>query len=366
VTGPAEFADFFDGGSAAARRVAVEEGQIGLHIRPAEGALLHWRWEDLRRLPDQADPARTVLVRAGDDAARLILPDGPLMAAVRSRATALDRAPPARRRGTLVGWSLAAVVSVALILNVLVPALADRLATILPPEGERVLGEATLTQIRQALDETGFRPLPLCVAPRGRTALDAMTARLTAGVDLPYPLTVSVLDHPMVNAFALPGGQVILFRGLFQTAGHPDEVAAVLAHEIGHVAARDPTRIALRTAGSIGVLGLLLGDFAGGSLVLFMTERIIQANYTQQAEAAADSFATALLREAGLPPSALAGMFRRMQAQGGEPPPVLRHFLSHPGLGDRIAASEAVPAPAGALRPSLSSTDWQALGRICD
>jgi predicted Zn-dependent protease len=366
VTGAVAFADFFDGGSAAARRVAVEPGPVALRITPAQGAPLDWRWEDIRRLPDQADPGRTVLARAGDGAARLILPDSPLLATVTARASALDRAPPARRRGALLGWSVAAVASVALILTVLVPALADRLATILPPEGERTLGEATLTQIRQALDETGFQPLPLCEASKGRAALEAMTARLTPAGGLPYPLTVSVLDHPMVNAFALPGGQVILFRGLIQTAGHPDEVAAVLAHEIGHVAARDPTRIALRTAGSIGVLGLLLGDFAGGSLVLFLTERMIQANYTQEAESAADTYAAGLLREAGLPPSALAGMFRRMQAQGGEPPPVLRHFLSHPGLGDRIAASESAPAPAGGPQPSLPDADWQALRRICD
>lgn len=362
----AAYADFFDGRSAAARRVGVEIGPLALRIRPAEGAALDWRWEELRRLPDQADPSRTVLSRAGDDAARLILPDGPLLATVIARAPALNRPPPARRRVALLGWSLAAVASVALILTYLVPVLADRLATVLPPEGERALGEATLTQIREALDETGFRPLPLCDAPKGRAALDAMTARLTQRSDLPYPLTASVLDHPMVNAFALPGGQVILFRGLIRTAGHPDEVAAVLAHEIGHVAARDPTRIALRTAGSIGVLGLLLGDFAGGSVVLFLTERMIQASYTQEAEAAADTFAAHLLRDAGLPPAALAGMFRRMQAQGGEPPPVLQHFLSHPGLGDRIAASEAAPAPPGAPRPSLSDADWRALRDICD
>jgi predicted Zn-dependent protease len=366
VTTPADYADFFDGHGAAVRRVGVEPGPVALRIVPAQGAPLDWRWEDLRRLPDQADPSRTVLARTGDNAARLILPDGPLLATITARAPALDRAPPARRVGALLGWSVAAVASVALILTWLVPALADRLATILPPEGERVLGEATLTQIREALDETGFQPLPLCDDPTGRRALEAMTARLTGGVELSYPLTVSVLDHPMVNAFALPGGQVILFRGLIQTAGHPDEVASVLAHEIGHVAARDPTRIVLRTAGSIGVLGLLLGDFAGGSMVLFLTERMIQASYTQGAEAAADAYAARLLRDAGLPPAALAAMFRRMQAQGGEPPPMLRHFLSHPGLGDRIAASEAAAAPPGAPRPSLSAAEWQALRGICD
>ena len=363
---PPEYADFFDGQTAAARRVAVEAGPLAFHIVPPEGHRIEWRWEDLRRLPDQAQPGRLVLQRTGDAAARLILPDGPIAKAVRTRAPALDHSPPARRRGALLGWSAAAIASVAVILLWLVPALADRLAAVLPGEGEQALGEATLSQVREALNESGFDPLPLCEAPGGRAALDTMTARLMQGVDLPYPLTVNVLDHPMVNAFALPGGQVILMRGLIAAAGHPDEVTAVLAHEIGHVAARDPTRIALRTAGSIGVLGLLFGDFAGGTVVLFLTERMIQARYTQEAEAAADAFAGQMMRDAGLPPSALAAMFRRFQAEGGEPPAIVQHFLAHPTLGDRIAAAEGEPRPPGRLRPSLDAADWQALQRICD
>lgn len=58
---------------------------------------------------------------------------------------------------------------------------------------------------------------------------------------------------------------------------------------------------ALRSAGSIGVLGLLFGDYASGTLVLFLAEPIIQADYTQVAEAAADTFAYATLLDADLP-----------------------------------------------------------------
>ncbi len=366
MTPPAEYADYFDGQSAAARRVGVATGPVSLRIDLPDGRHLDWRWDDLRRLPDQAQPGRMVLHPAGDATGRLILPDGPVAQEVRRRAPALGRLPPARRAGALLGWSAAALASVAIMILWLVPALADRLAAVLPAEGEQALGEATLSQVREALNESGFDPLPLCEAREGRHSLDSMTARLMRGVDLPYPLTVSVLDHPMVNAFALPGGQVILMRGLIDAAGHPDEVAAVLAHEIGHVAARDPTRIALRTAGSIGVLGLLFGDFAGGTVVLFLTERMIQARYTQEAEAAADAFARQMMRDAGLPPSALAAMFRRFQARGGEPPAIVQHFLAHPTLGDRIAAAEGAPAPLGRLRPSLDAAEWQALRRICD
>ena len=171
----------------------------------------------------------------------------------------------------------------------------------------------------------------------------------------------------MINAFALPGGYVVFFDGLIQAAGSPDEVAAVFAHEIGHVAARDPTRIALRTAGSVGVLGLLFGDFAGGAVVLFLANRLVQAEYTQDAEASADAFAHERLRDAGLPPSALAGLFRTLRKEYGDSDGIAAHFVSHPALGDRIAAAEAATeGMAATLVPSLTEDEWRALRGICD
>ncbi|PWE32539.1 peptidase M48 Ste24p [Maritimibacter sp. 55A14] len=254
--------------------------------------------------------------------------------------------------------------SVMVIIFVLVPLLANQLATLLPPEGEKALGDATLSQIREALSQSRA-PLAVCEDADGQAALDAMVARLAAGADLPYPLQVQVLDHGMVNAFALPGGHVILFEGLIDAAEEPEEVAAVLAHEIGHVAARDPARIALRTAGSIGVLGLLLGDFAGGSVVLLLTERLIQANYTRAAETAADDFAHGLLKRAGMPPEALGAMFRRLREKHGDAKGLVAHFASHPRLADRIAAAERA-GDAAAREPALTEAQWQAFRGICD
>ncbi len=325
---------------------------------------VHWPFAEVRALPGQASPEGAVLgLASADDPARLIVGDADL-ALIATRARRLNRAPTVRGRWKLAALGLAAAASVALMIGVLVPTLADALADYLPPEGEAALGEATLGQIRAALDETGLGlPLRVCDNPAGRAALDALTARLTLAADLPAPLTVTVLDHPMVNAFALPGGNVVLFRGLIDAAVAPEEVAAVLAHEIGHVAARDPTRIALRSAGSIGVLGLMFGDFAGGALVLLLTEQIIRADYTQEAEAAADAYGAALLTSADMAPSALADFFARM-AEGGEPPAILAHFLSHPALEDRIGTARALPGPA-APTPALDAVDWAALQAIC-
>lgn len=329
------------------------------------GQPLIWPYDDLRGLPDQASNDQMVVRLATDPVARLVISDADDQLLIRSRAKRLSKRTTHVRRGRLFGWALAAVASVALIIFVLVPVMADQLAEFLPPEGEKALGDATFEQIRTALDDTGFAGLQICDAQDGLAALQKIEDRLVADFDLPTPLTVHVLDHPMVNAFALPGGYVVFFDGLIQEAETAEEVAAVFAHEVGHVVARDPTRIALRSAGSIGVLGLLFGDFAGGAVVLFLAEQIIRADYTQEAEAAADTFAHTMLLDTGLPPSAIATFFERLAADGDTDAGIMEHFMSHPALGDRIEAARDAEPDGATFTPVLTKEEWASLRAIC-
>ncbi len=341
--------------------VRMDEARDAL-VLDLPGGAEYWPLDQIREVRDQAGRDLFILRLRDDPLQRLILPDRDLA----PRLPHLRRRAPVTRRGPLLGWAVAAAASVALIIFVLVPLMADRLASFVPPEGERALGEATLEQIRSALDQSGADPVPMCRGAPGTQALDKMRDRLLAEADLPHELSVHVLDHPMLNAFALPGGHVVFFRGLIEAAQTPEEVAAVLAHEIGHVVSRDPTRHALRSAGSIGVLGLLLGDFAGGTVVLFLAERLIAAQYSQEAEASADVFAHDLLRSATLPPDALARMFERFRAEGAAAPEFMAHFLSHPALGNRIAAARAATPAGFDARPLLTDAEWQELRAICD
>ncbi|RYG92533.1 M48 family metallopeptidase [Loktanella sp. IMCC34160] len=368
---PRTFVDraiYHDGQTAAARRIQVEvmplEKLLVLHLD--DGAKLTWPLDEVRQVPDLAGKDQLVLRRAGTGTERIIVANATDIGLIRATAPNLGRKDPVPQKGRILRWASAAVGAVALIIFVLVPVMADQLARFLPPEGEKALGDATLLQIRRALDETGFSELPICDSRKGTYALRQIERRLAANADLPIDLTVHVLDHPMVNAFALPGGHIVLFRGLIDEAETPEEVAAVFAHEMGHVEARDPTRIALRSAGSIGVLGLLFGDFAGGALVLFLTERLIQADYTREAEAAADAYAHSLLLAADLPPHGIATFFERLQDSYGDEPAILQHFLSHPEMGDRIAAARAATPAFFEGRQLLTETEWQALRAICD
>lgn len=357
-------ATYFNGfrSNAATVTLTIDEDTQSLVGLADDGTEIHWPLSDIREVPDQAGGDQMVLQRYDDPVQRLVLADFELAPRLRNRRKKLRTT----KRGPLIAWAVAAVGSVALIIFVLVPTMANQLARFIPPEGERALGEVTLQQIRTALDQTGLNPVPVCTNPEGLAALEKMEERLQAALPEAQSLTVSVLDHKMINAFALPGNYIVFFRGLIEKAETPDEVAAVFAHEIGHVASRDPTRHALRSAGSLGVLGLLFGDFAGGAAALLLAERLIEAQYSQEAEAQADIFAHSVLLEAKIAPDALATMFERFRELGGEASPFVAHFLSHPSLGDRIQAARDATPPGFEAVPILSAQDWRALQNICD
>ncbi|MGC1503288.1 MAG: M48 family metallopeptidase [Sulfitobacter sp.] len=356
------WAAFFDGDSPEPQDVSLQIVDGMLQIGLQNAGTLHWPIDEVRQLPDVAGRNMVVLRCINDPLARLYVADQTLL---NHLPHPTRRAPP-KGRGRLAVWAAAAVAAVGLQIFVLVPLLADNLAGFIPPEGERALGEATFGQIREALDETGLNPLDVCDGAEGATALDALVKRLGGEDDFSQEISLSVLDHKMVNAFALPGGYVVLFRGLIDAAEGPDELAAVLAHEMGHVVSSDPTRHALRSAGSIGILGLLFGDFAGGAAVLFLTERLISAQYSQAAETGADGFAHRVLAQAGISPGALGDMFATMQAEHGDADGVTSHFLSHPALGARIAAARAQVVDGATYTPSMSDKEWAAVQGICD
>ncbi|WP_133486116.1 M48 family metallopeptidase [Aliiroseovarius marinus] len=359
------FADLARGERAHLTRVRVAFYPEALIIGMPDGAQITWGWNTLRRVRDQADRRIMVLSHKGDPLTRLYLADHETQEFVTRHARSLGKRDHATPLSKVMLWAGGAVASVAVIIFLLVPLMATQLAEILPPEGEKALGDTTFEQIRVALDETGLGGVRICEDPAGNAAMQTMYARLNPDADLPYEVKIHILDHPMVNAFALPGGRLVFFRGLLEEADNPDEVAAVLAHEIGHVVYRDPTRDALRSAGSLGVLGLLFGDFAGGTVALFIANQLINATYSQAAEARADDYAHDLLEKADISPVALGTFFERLHEEHGDAEGIVAHLASHPQMTDRISAAQAAVDPNRTYGTILDAQSWQNLQTVC-
>ena len=359
---------FFDGTSSARHEVEVAATATGLNIIAAAGAksLGDWPYASLRRASAPDGVLR--LYRSGDALlARLEIRDAALAEAIEDRAETLDRSGAAERalRRKVVGLSLAAVASLVVTAVVGVPALTSRIMPLVPLSVERKLGLAVDKQIRQTLDTrhlgTGFVCGYGAGQSAGRAAIERLVGRLEAAAALPVHLSVEVVRRAEPNAFALPGGHVYVFEGLINAARVPDEVAGVLAHEIGHVAHRDGTRAVLQAAGLSFLFGVMLGDFVGGGAVVIGAKTVLRSSYSRRVEAAADAYSVGLMGKVGGDPHALAAILARIVSNKEEGLKILR---DHPETKDRVIAINAMPA-AAATAPLMDAASWAALKRIC-
>ncbi len=157
-----------------------------------------------------------------------------------------------------------------------------------------------------------------------------------------------VLDSDEINAFAAPGGLVLVTRGLLKCCETEDELAAVLAHEIGHVEKLHGLR-AIKTgrlSGALTTLALESAKNLGGRELAELTKAfdesisdvtttLMNSGYSRRLEYEADAAAVAILRQAGYTPGALVAMLENMQRNWN--PARLDFAKTHPPPADRIA-----------------------------
>jgi len=359
---------FFDGVAGVRHQVRVELEPTTVVVRGAADGDMLARWPHDALEPVSAPAGMLRLGRVGSPVpARLEIRDAAFAAAVRALATGVDRRAGESRRGRLkvVAWSVAAVVSL-LVLGIFgVPAIASRLAPLVPLGIEHRLGRAVDAQVRQMLHTTkSGRPFECGAAAgeqAGRAALDKVIGRLKAAAALPVPLQVIVARRREANAFALPGGAIYLFEGLIDKSERPDELAGVIAHEIGHVAHRDGTRAVLQSAGLSFLFGLALGDFVGGGAVIIAARSVLSSAYSRDVEANADTYSVDLMNRIGRDGRALGVILDRI---AGAIEPGVPALADHPETRARVVTIGQI-ATSGSGPALLEGPEWTALKQIC-
>jgi Zn-dependent protease with chaperone function len=166
---------------------------------------------------------------------------------------------------------------------------------------------------------------------------------VSTGMAGDYPYTFKVINDPSINAFALPGGPTYIHTGLLKAAENEDQVAAVMAHELSHVALRHGTHQASKAnliqlpamlAGAVVGNGSMLGQLA--QLGIGLGANSVLLKFSRDAESDADILGARMMAKAGYNPIEMARFFEKLEAQGGRGGP---QFLSdHPNPGNRSKA----------------------------
>jgi len=358
---------YFDGATSARHEVSVDLLSETLLIVDARGdELAEWPYADIAHLMAPKHILRLGLY-GSPTLARLEVHDPTFAAAIDERAVTVDRSGATDRRARMrvITLSLMAMLSLVAFAVFIIPELAARLTPLLPASVEQRLGEAVNSQVRSMLDTRKLGDQLVCGSQpaehTGQAALDSVVARLSRVAPLAAPVKVAVIRRPEANAIALPGGHIYVFQGLLAKAENPDELATVIAHEIGHVVRRDGTRSMLQSAGLSLFFGMLLGDFVGGGAVVIAAKTLIQSSHSREVEAAADAFGTHLVAQAGGDAAALGVILTRIER---DRKPGTRIWLDHPLVQDRVRAINAI-APPKSGPPLLDAEQWAALKQIC-
>ncbi len=238
---------------------------------------------------------------------------------------------------------------------------ARTLAQLIPKEAREAFGRQAL-----AAFTVGHAK---CQVPEGVAALARLERVLEDAAGPGSDFSLQVVDWEMVNAFALPGEQIVLLRGLIDAASTPDEVAGVLAHEMGHGIELDPEAGIIRALGISAGFALVLG---GSGSVSDWGAYMLQLSYTRGAERRADEHSLRILKAAGISPKGIADFFDRLAKQEGPGEEattsksgngVSSIFSTHPASQER--ARKAADAATYSGRPALSAADWTSLKSIC-
>ena len=154
-----------------------------------------------------------------------------------------------------------------------------------------------------------------------------------------YDYTIVVLDDPQVNAFTIPGGNIYVFKGLISFCDSPEQLAAVLAHEMGHVEKRHTVDRLVREFG----LSILFSIMTGGDSVLLsdVYQTLIYTGFSRSQEKEADQFALELLEDANISPKSIASFFRKLNRENLAYNEKIELIMTHPHNNARIKASLA-------------------------
>ena len=363
-----------DGRTAASREVEVRLGEQGLEIGvPGERrTALTWPFGELRSgvplvsgahdvlLSREAGGAETLYV-TDPDFARMLLERARHLGAGRQRLTAL-------RPGLAV---LAVVVAAVGLARFYEFRPAQMIAKLMPQQTREAVGRTVVAQL------TGN--LRRCDAPAGRAALDKLASRLMkAASNEASPVRVVMVDWQLVNAFAVPGGQIIMTRGLVQRAASPDEVAGVLAHEIGHTLELHPEAGLVRALGLTAAAQLIFAGSTGTATNIGIL--LTQLRYTRVAEREADAHALRILKIAGISAKGFGDFFERLAPRPSTEPGAKKEATkSRPAIGKYIFESDILRShpqtkarleavrkqPTYPATPALDETEWRALREMC-
>ncbi len=211
------------------------------------------------------------------------------------------------------------------------PFTAERLALLLPLEVDRQIGQASYNSVMLGMDEDSTRS----------AALQRFGDKLELSDK--FDLRFHLVESDQVNAFAMPGGDIVVFSGIVDGMEHPEQLAALLAHEATHVDERHSMRMMVRQMAGYLFLSLLVGDVnALIGLLAENADNLRNLSYSRNLETDADQHGMERMQAAGVDPAGMVQLLELLEREAADMPEEMTFLSSHPLTKHRIEKARAL------------------------
>jgi predicted Zn-dependent protease len=226
---------------------------------------------------------------------------------------------------SIIGIALACIALILLSYFVFIPALSEFIASKFPPSYETELGDNIYDQLSPDFD----------IDEEKTKAANEFFQELN--IESNYPIQITVVNSPIKNAYALPGGHIVVYDEILQSMNSEDEFAALLCHEYSHVALKHTTRSLFRSLGTYMVLSLVLSDINGiMGVVIQNAHNVKSLSYTRSLEEEADNNGLRLMLKAGVNPVGMVNLFKHLKEPQEGTVDIPEFLSTHPLLDERI------------------------------
>lgn len=356
---------YLDGRSAARHPVTIQIMRNGLHVTTSLNKKFAWSYPTIRQTQGSYKGEQIRLETGTELPEALIVQDHNFLVALKKAAPDLtthfhDPRKRSHRVKLTVYAALGTIVLTVCLYMWGIPGFAGFVTPFVPVSWEDRLGKLVVERLAPVEQR--------CTDPKIIEPLNQLVTQLAdAAPDNPYKIKLFVVKHPLVNAFAAPGGYVVVFSGLLELTDRPEQLAGVLAHEFQHVYKRHTTRAIIQHTSSSVLLAAVAGDFSGAMTYGIEAARTMgMMRYSRNHEQEADREGLQLLVDAGMDPQGMVEFFSLLQKKYPDLPNMMKYISSHPNTQTRIDDLEQMIQPLSpSPSPLLPEVDWKEVRKVC-
>ncbi len=356
---------YLDGRSATRQPVTIQPLRAALHFTTADDRRFTWPYAKIRQTQGNYEGEHVRLEYGEQIPEVLVVTDATFLTALHEIAPELTTQmhDPSRRNARIRLTAYAAIGAVGVCAALYlwgIPMLVAIATPMVPVSWEKQLGATVVDRL--APEDAR------CTDPGRLAVIQALVTRLSrAAPENPYEISLYVVDVPQVNAFAAPGGYVVIFRGLLEATERPEQLAGVLAHEVQHVYKRHTTRAILEHASTSLLLAAVAGDVSGAMAYgMEVARQMGTLRYSRGHEEEADTEGMKLMIAAGIDPMGMAEFFEILHKTHPNMPDSLQYLSSHPSTQARIEELKRLAQSSSQDEaPLLQGMDWSHITSIC-